>query len=99
MTALPVVTELGRGMAWYAGTVLAMLWMYLDESGEHDRKTGHQRSLVLGGGIADFASWEALSLEWGAALQAFEIPMFHMADFEAQQNHSRDGRKIDGVRC
>lgn len=84
MTAPPFMAELGRGMGWHAGTVLAMLWMFLDESAEHDRETGHQQSLVLGGGIADFASWEALSLEWSAALEAFEIPMFHMADFEAR---------------
>jgi hypothetical protein len=71
-------------MGWHGGTILAMLWMYLDESGEHDRRDGHLRRLALGGGIAPFASWEALSLEWSATLESFEIPMFHMADFEAR---------------
>jgi hypothetical protein len=84
MTKLPVMTELGRGMGWHAGTVLAMLWMYLDESGEHARD-GSLVSLVLGGGIASFPSWEALSSEWASILESFEIPMFHMADFEARQ--------------
>jgi hypothetical protein len=78
------MTELGRGLGWCAGTVLAMLWMYLDESGEHDRGDGHQKSLVLGGGIASFSEWEALSLEWAGTLEAFAIPAFHMADFEAR---------------
>jgi hypothetical protein len=31
MTNLAVMTELGRGLGWHAGTVLAMLRMYLDE--------------------------------------------------------------------
>ena len=84
MTNLPVMTELGRGLGWHAETVLAMLWMYLDESGSHNSKSGYLEHLVLGGGIADFPAWEALSLDWAATLEAFEIPMFHMADFEAR---------------
>lgn len=84
MTELPVMTELGRGLGWHAGTVLAMLWMYCDESGEHDQADGHLKSLVLGGGIARFHDWEALSLDWGWTLEAFAIPAFRMADFEAR---------------
>jgi hypothetical protein len=64
---------------------LAMIWIYLDESGVHNRESGRLEGLVLGGGISDFASWEALSLEWAATLDVFEISMFHMADFEARE--------------
>jgi hypothetical protein len=53
-------------------------------SGEHDREGGHQKSLVLGGGIAQFSDWEALSLDWAGTLESFAIPAFHMADFEAR---------------
>jgi hypothetical protein len=59
--------------------------MYLDESGDHDRKTGKLIRLALAGGIASFGAWESLSIEWGATLSRFEIPMFHMADFEARR--------------
>jgi hypothetical protein len=85
MTRLPIMTELGRGMGWHAGTVLAMLWMYLDESGDHDRRTGNLIRLALAGGIARFDAWEALSIEWAETLIRFEIPMFHMTDFEARR--------------
>src|SRR6266851_600122 len=97
MTALPVMTELGRGLGWHAGEVLAMLWMYLDESGEHDREDGHQKSLALGGGIAPLSAWEALSLDWAGTLESFAIPAFHMTDFEARaksfQGWSEDRRR------
>src|SRR6266851_10529208 len=84
MTALPVMTELGRGLGW-RGKILAMLWIHLDESGEHDSGSGHLKRLAIAGGIAPFESWEILSLEWSAILEAFYIPMFHMADFESRE--------------
>jgi hypothetical protein len=84
MSALPIMTELGRGLGWHARTVLVMLWMYLDESGEHDRSSGRLKGLALAGGIALFPSWEALSIEWTSILESFGISMFHMADFEAR---------------
>lgn len=90
MTALPVMTELGRGLGWHARTVLVMLWMYLDESGEHDRDSGHLKSLALAGGIAPFPSWEALSIEWATILENFGVSMFHMADFEARAKPFND---------
>ena len=85
MTRLPIMAELGRGMGWHAGTILAMLWLYLDESGDHDRETGNLVRLAHGGGIARFEAWEALSIEWADTLIRFEVPMFHMADFEARR--------------
>jgi Protein of unknown function (DUF3800) len=62
---------------------ILMLWAYFDESGEHDRKTGHLRQLTVGGWIAPRDAWMKFDDEWSKALKWAEIPMFHMADFEA----------------
>jgi hypothetical protein len=90
MIRLPVMTELGRGMGWHAEKIITMLWLYLDESGDHDRSTGNLIRLALAGGMASFEAWEALSIEWADILGRFEIPMFHMADFEARQGPFKD---------
>jgi hypothetical protein len=59
-----------------------MLWAYFDESGEHDRETGHLRRLTLGGCIAPLDAWQRLDAEWNSALVTAGIKMFHMTDFE-----------------
>lgn len=58
-----------------------MLWAYFDESGEHDRVTGHLQRLTLGGCVAPFEKWQAFSLEWASTLEAAGVRMFHMVDF------------------
>jgi Protein of unknown function (DUF3800) len=60
-----------------------MLWAYFDESGEHDRETGHLRQLTVGGWIAPRDAWMKFDDQWERALKWAEIPMFHMANFEA----------------
>src|SRR5208283_456685 len=60
-----------------------MVWIYFDESGEHDRD-GTLRRLTLGCGIAPFEAWQQLSREWRTVLNSYCVPMFHMADFEAR---------------
>lgn len=67
-----------------------MLWLYFDESGDHDRETGNLVRLCLAGGLASFEAWEMFSMEWGETLSCFQIPMFHMADFEARQGPFSD---------
>jgi hypothetical protein len=66
-----------------------MLWTYLDESGEHNPK-GHSQEgqlsrLTVGGGIARLEQWEELSLGWASVLDRYQIPAFHMTDFEARR--------------
>ena len=61
-----------------------MLWAYFDESGEHDA-SGALSRLTVGGGIAPLEEWEALSLRWRVLLDRFELPFFHMTDFEARK--------------
>jgi hypothetical protein len=73
--------EIGIGLGWQAETVIAMLWLYLDESGEHNAD-GTLRRLTFGGGVAPFEAWAALALDWAAILESFNISMFHMTDFE-----------------
>jgi hypothetical protein len=60
-----------------------MIWVYFDESGEHD-EGGTLRRLTLGCGIAPFDAWQQLSREWRTVLNSYCISMFHMADFEAR---------------
>jgi len=66
---------------WY---VFAMLWAYFDESGLHasQQSGGDLRKLTVGGCIADAEAWNQLSVDWSAALSAWELPVFHMAAFE-----------------
>jgi hypothetical protein len=65
---IPVLTEIGRGMGWLPWQAIAMLWGYFDESGEHPAG-GNLTRLTFGGGFAPFEAWEALSMEWAAALE------------------------------
>ena len=59
-----------------------MLWAYFDESGEHDKTTGHLTQLTVGGWIAPSDAWKAFDEAWLKALDRAQIPMFHMSDFE-----------------
>lgn len=65
-----------------------MIWLYGEESGEHDKSDGTLRRLTLGCGIAPCESWARLSVEWTDHLYRFErhgISWFHMTDFEARK--------------
>jgi Protein of unknown function (DUF3800) len=62
-----------------------MLWIYFDESGEHDAKSGHLKRLTLGGSIAKSETWEIVSDKWNRVLHDFGIEVFHMTDFETNQ--------------
>lgn len=56
-----------------------MLTAYFDESGEHDRITGHEIQTSVGGCLADAQAWQEFSKEWIAALPAGGT--FHMKEF------------------
>jgi Protein of unknown function (DUF3800) len=62
--------------------MVTMLWAYFDESGEHDKSSGHLKNLTLAGGIATCESWAKLSQDWGSALVDEDVDCFHMTDFE-----------------
>jgi hypothetical protein len=74
--------ELLWGLGWQPRTLLAMLWHYLDESGEHSPQ-GSLIRLTLGGGIASAEQWGQLEGPWKEALAEAGVSTFHMADFEA----------------
>jgi hypothetical protein len=61
-----------------------MICGFFDESGEHASKAngGRLLKLTVGGCLAPYDKWEALSADWGTALLKMGIPMFHMAAFE-----------------
>jgi hypothetical protein len=71
---------------WSADDLIAMLWAYFDESGEHDPVTGHLVRLTVGGWIASCEAWQRFDEQWQNVLEAEGISMFHMADFEAYEN-------------
>jgi hypothetical protein len=62
-----------------------VLCAYFDESGEHDKATGREVQMSLGGCLASEESWERFSKEWAAALPT-GMDMFHMTDFENRRD-------------
>jgi hypothetical protein len=78
----PYFDELAWGLGWKPDTWIAMLWHYLDESGEHGTG-GKLTRLTLGGGIASCEAWAAFSAAWDVMLAEYDLPAFHMADFQA----------------
>lgn len=51
---------------------------YLDESGTHQQS----EAVVVAGFVSNADQWEALSEAWETALDEWQIPMFHMSEFE-----------------
>lgn len=75
--------ELCAGLNWSAESLVAMVWGYFDESGEHDKCTGHFTRLTIAGAIAPCEVWQIFSARWKVILQKAGITtMFHMVDFE-----------------
>jgi hypothetical protein len=70
---------------WGPTRLVAMLWVYFDESGLHKKNPDALEWLVLGGAIASQAAWECITKEWDKALNDYEISIFHMADFESNK--------------
>jgi hypothetical protein len=68
--------ELSSGLFWQPSEVIAMLWAYFDESGEHDA-SGALRALTIGGLVAPFEAWQQLEKEWRAALRSEGLSTFH----------------------
>ena len=64
--------------------VVMMIWGFWDESGEHDKTSGHLVRLTIGGAFASFEAWESFAMDWAALLQWAGIEAFRMTDFEAR---------------
>ena len=58
------------------GDLIAVLDLYMDESGTHDNK-----HLVVGGYVSRVEKWVSFSQEWKKVLEAYSLPYFHMKDF------------------
>jgi hypothetical protein len=71
--------ELEAGVFWKPGEMIAMLWGYFDESGDHDT-SGELRGLTIGGLIAPLEAWQAFDEEWGKALAYEGITFFHRSE-------------------
>lgn len=72
------------GLGWRAGSVVAMTWIYFDESGEHSLEDGRLRRLTLGCGVSTLEGWNNLEKEWRAVIEDAGVVAFHMADFESR---------------
>lgn len=71
-----------------------MLWAFFDESGWHPTG-GPLAKLTVGGCIAEFGAWEALSMNWADAITKMGIDCFHMTDFEAGEKPYKDWTKTE----
>jgi hypothetical protein len=68
--------ELSSGLFWQPSEVIAMLWAYFDESGEHG-PSGELRTLTIGGLVAPFEAWQQFEKDWRAALRSEGLSAFH----------------------
>jgi hypothetical protein len=64
---------------------VVMLWWMFDESYQHSKETGHASLVTVAGCAATAEDWYSLTLDWAAALEQYQIPAFHMTDFEANR--------------
>jgi|SRR6185295_18905104 len=67
------------------GKVIVSLFIYLDESGTHD-KTGRHKTAKLasvGGCIAHVDEWTRLGPLWGKILEDYGVDHFHFAEWSA----------------
>ncbi len=71
--------ELGSLLGWRSGTLVWMLYGFFDESGEHDAADRLIR-LTIGGGLATFDTWQALTKDWVTVLANHGIETFHSAN-------------------
>lgn len=80
---LPItgIAELAAGLFWKPNEIIAMLWAYFDESGEHDRTSGTLTRLTIGGLIAPLTKWQAFEVAWDAALARHNLREFHRREF------------------
>lgn len=76
--------ELALGLGWLDG-LIAMLWGYFDEAGEHHSATGNLTRLAIGGFLAPFEEFQAAIEPWQKALDNEGVSVFHMTDFEANK--------------
>lgn len=58
-----------------------MVWAYYDESGIYE--SGELQSLTMGCCVSPVERWAGFEARWSKMLADFEIPEFHMTDFEA----------------
>jgi hypothetical protein len=80
---------------------MAILHAYFDESGSHSDSD----SFVVAGYLASVDMWRQFEAQWNEALNDFDLPFFHMADYANMVGYyagwpenvrrSRLGRLID----
>jgi hypothetical protein len=62
-----------------------MLVAYFDESRRHDKTSGRDTQVVVGGAITSTEQWRALSKKWESALATEGLSCFHMSKFESRK--------------
>lgn len=77
--------ELAAGLFWKPEEMVAMLWAYFDESGDHDQTSGTLTRLTIGGLIASEDAWRAFDSEWTSALLRKNRRYFHRRDYQHQE--------------
>jgi hypothetical protein len=69
---------------------MTVWWAYVDES--ITRRGSTRTRMGMGGAIATFEKWQALSAEWEAILRSYGLKQFHMVDFENNAGEFKPGR-------
>jgi hypothetical protein len=69
---------------WGSATMVAPIWGYFDESGEHG-KDGKLQRLTLGGFYAPWPELKRLCERWREALDAEGLASFHMTDIASDE--------------
>ena len=74
-----------RISGWRRGTIVAVMWSFWDESGEHDG-AGKLCRLTLGGFMAPWERIEILTQRWREALDAEGLAEFHMKEIASDED-------------
>ena len=76
------LNDMGQALAWSGSDLIAMVWVYYDESGEYG-PTGNLLNMSIGACVSPLDHWKPFGAAWKAALAAEGVAYFHMTDFEA----------------
>lgn len=78
--------QLAHMSRWEAKTMVASIWGYFDESGEHAAADGKLIRLTLGGFYAPWPEIEVLCRRWREALEAEGLSDFHMKEIASDEH-------------
>src|ERR1044071_1627374 len=84
-----VLEQMAVISGWRPRDVVALMWNYLDESGEFNEAVSPKvlRRLTLGGFFAPWDAIRRLCEEWRAALEVESLGEFHMKEIASDEHN------------